>query len=809
VSAFNTKKEMDTVVEHEFALVCNEIKTKITTRLFAHAQLLRSGSSLFAASDNVTRNDWKLFNETAKINKNLPGILGVGFSLIIKKDQLQQHIQQIRNEGFSDYTVRPAGKRDVYTSIVYLEPFTDRNKRAFGYDMYSDSIRKKAMQLACDMDVAAMSGKVILVQETDKDLQAGTLMYVPVYKKGFPTNTINERRAAIIGWVYSPYRMVDLMHGILGTRDLNDIDKIHLCIYDNDDISQNSLLFDSQSNANINKADILYQTITLPIVFNNKKWTLEFSRPIEHLPFFKSKALIILISGLIITLLLFVLTFLLFYTKYKANEIAKRLTSDLKESEERFSLFMDQLPVSAFIKDKSGRNLYFNRQLIDLMGFNNWENKLNSELLIENEAIRVSDDDKKTLELGEYKYEETMKDRNGYTRTFETQKFIIRREGKEPFLGGISLDITERKKAEEDLMVAKENAEIKSANITAILGSTLDSIWAFDRDYNIVYINEVFREEFLKSFSVRLDLGISLIDSLPEVIRPIWKAKYDRVLFGKEQLTFEEAVDTNNGKIFIRTSMNPIINNGEVIGGSCFGSDITVRKLAEQELKESQEQLSNFASYLQNVREKERQLITLEIHDSLAQFLVALKMDMGFYLKKLLTENEAIKKDEVIYLMEQLINQVDKVIKTTRRIMNGLRPEQLELLGIIESIEVFLHDFEESHHIKCKFENALSCLELDSEKSVTLFRIFQETFNNILKHSNATLVTVKLTNSNGKLILEIMDNGNGFDQNQKVSQGSYGFIGMRERVKLLDGIFIISSKLNEGTHVTVEIPYEA
>ncbi|MFZ4726585.1 MAG: PAS domain-containing sensor histidine kinase, partial [Paludibacter sp.] len=458
--------------------------------------------------------------------------------------------------------------------------------------------------------------------------------------------------------------------------------------------------------------------------------------------------------------------------------------------------------------DKNGRNLYFNRQLIDLMGFKNWENTLNSDLLENNEAIRVSDDDKLAMELGIYSFEESMKDIEGHYRTFETHKFLIPREGKEPYLGGFSLDITERKKAEEDLKVAKENAEIKSANITAILGSTLDSIWAFDRDYKIVYINEVFRNEFLKSFGIRLDLGDSLIEALPEVLRPLWKSKYDKVLVNNEQITFEEAVDTNFGKIYIRTSMNPIINNGEVIGGSCFGSDITERKLAEQELNESKEQLSNYASYLQNVREKERQLITLEIHDSLAQFLVALKMDMGFYMKKVANENEVIKKEEVLYLMEQLINQLDLIIKTTRRIMNGLRPEQLELLGIIESLEVYLHDFEESHHIKCQFENTLSSVELNSEKSVTLFRIFQESLNNILKHSNATLVTVKLTNPKGKLTLEIMDNGNGFDLNQKVCRGSYGFIGMRERVKLLDGIFEISSKVNEGTRVKVEIPYE-
>ena len=243
-AAIYTKKESETVAKHEFALVCNEIRTKITTRLYSHAQLLRSGSAFFAGSDAVTRNDWKIFVENSRLNKNIPGIQGVGFSVIIKKELLQQHIQQIIKEGFPDYTVRPAGDREIYTSIIYLEPFADRNLRAFGYDMYSEPARRKAMEQARDHDAAALSGKVILVQETDIDVQAGTLMYVPVYRNGLPINSIEERQAAIIGWVYSPFRMVDMMKGILGSRDLNDNNKIHLQVYDNDSISQNSLLFE-------------------------------------------------------------------------------------------------------------------------------------------------------------------------------------------------------------------------------------------------------------------------------------------------------------------------------------------------------------------------------------------------------------------------------------------------------------------------------------------------------------------------------------------------------------------------------------
>ncbi len=312
-----TKKDSETIVKREFALVCNEITTKISTRLHSHAQLLRSGASLFATSDSVTRKDWKIFIESSKINKNLPGIQGIGFSVIIKKEQLQQHNQQIRKEGFPEYSVHPAGDREIYTSIIYLEPFVDRNLRAFGYDMYSEPTRRKAMEQASDYDIVALSGKVVLVQETDKDLQAGTLMYVPVYRKGMPINTTEERRTAILGWVYSPYRMVDLMQGILGSRNL----KIHLKIYDNDRISQNSLLFDNQGKDTIGHTDKSVETLTIPIVFNGKKWTLQFSKENGQFAYFENKVLVVLLSGFIISLLLFSLSLSLSNTRFRAQQI--------------------------------------------------------------------------------------------------------------------------------------------------------------------------------------------------------------------------------------------------------------------------------------------------------------------------------------------------------------------------------------------------------------------------------------------------------------------------------------------------------
>ena len=184
-----TKSEVDAVAKREFDFVCNEILAKIQDRLKVHEQILRSGAAFYEASENVTRAEWHCFTERQKLDQQLPGVQGIGFALLIPRQQLARHVQDIRAEGFPEYHVRPEGQRETYSSIIYLEPFADRNIRAFGYDMLTESIRREAMERARDQDAAALSGKVVLVQETNKDVQAGTLMYMPVYRAGMPCKT--------------------------------------------------------------------------------------------------------------------------------------------------------------------------------------------------------------------------------------------------------------------------------------------------------------------------------------------------------------------------------------------------------------------------------------------------------------------------------------------------------------------------------------------------------------------------------------------------------------------------------------------
>ena len=262
-----------------------------------------------------------------------------------------------------------------------------------------------------------------------------------------------------------------------------------------------------------------------------------------------------------------------------------------------------------------------------------------------------------------------------------------------------------------------------------------------------------------------------------------------------------------NGRLYWESdTISPIFDtSGQITHYLSIKEDITDRKQAEIALNKSEKLLRKFASHLQNVREEEKVAIAREIHDDLGQTLVALKINMGILKNKTLKiSNDDLK--EIIVGFDEIVNLINETIKSARRIMSGLRPELLEMNGFASAATSYLHDFEERYQIKCEFDAENSDIEMNSQQSLSFFRILQESLNNIAKHSKATLVKVQLKSEAGKLILEVIDNGIGFDVNNRGRQDSYGMIGMKERMVLLGGKLTIRSKIGKGTSVRVEIP---
>lgn len=335
-------KEEESESQKEFVLACNEVKTKIFRRINLHLQFLINANSFFEASEFVSRKEWEQFNKFSIMNESFTGVQGFGFASIVKKEELKTHIQDIRKGGFSNYMVYPVGNKDIYTSIIYLEPFNENNVRSIGFDMFSEPVMRKAMEQSRDQNMPVLSGKTVFRQDVENHVQAKTVMYVPVYKNE-TLSTVSNRQAAIMGWVFGIFQMDDLMKSILGQWNSDRDDKIGLKVYDGETISQNSLLFDSYKNRINTSNETKIRTRVVPVLFNNKKWTLVFSQPLRSPFFFSAKTLIIAIGGMIISLLLFALSYSLLITKQRAKSIAGRLSLDLSIKNQEYEQINNSL----------------------------------------------------------------------------------------------------------------------------------------------------------------------------------------------------------------------------------------------------------------------------------------------------------------------------------------------------------------------------------------------------------------------------------------------------------------------------------
>ena len=280
----------------------DDIVRGIRRRMAAYEQALHAGAALFAASNRVSREEWRIFVAQLKIGEHFPGIQGLGLAVLVPAHELAAHERAVRAEGFPGYAVRPAGGRDTYTSIVYLEPFSGRNLRAFGYDMYAEPVRRAAMQRAADTGDAALSGKVTLVQETDRDVQAGVLLYVPLYRKVSLPDTA-PRRDALAGWIYAPFRMNDFMRALLG----NAAPVVDLEIFDGDAIGEAALLFDLGETRGFQKARPALWQRRDALDIAGRRWTVVFRPQPGFIDALDATPRLILAGGGVTSLLLFVI----------------------------------------------------------------------------------------------------------------------------------------------------------------------------------------------------------------------------------------------------------------------------------------------------------------------------------------------------------------------------------------------------------------------------------------------------------------------------------------------------------------------
>ena len=314
----------------DFEYRARELVNNIAARMQAYVQALYGVQGLFASSDFVDRQEFHTYVERLELGQNFPGMQGIGFLRLVPGPQLAAHIATVQAEGFPDYAVTPPGQRSQYAPVVYLEPFDSSNQRAFGYDGLSEPVRRAAFEQARDSGLPTMTGKLLLKQERSAPVQAGFLIALPVYQNGVGRYTVTQRRSAVKGWVYAPFRMDDVM-AALGHDAQRGLD---VEIYDGEEANEMSRMFDSAPAVTANRGR---QHSVQRLSLAGRRWTLQISALPKPNGVLSDKPHAILAGGLLLSALLALLSYVLAESRQRlrvALAQSSRMGDELREGQE-------------------------------------------------------------------------------------------------------------------------------------------------------------------------------------------------------------------------------------------------------------------------------------------------------------------------------------------------------------------------------------------------------------------------------------------------------------------------------------------
>ncbi len=387
---------------------------------------------------------------------------------------------------------------------------------------------------------------------------------------------------------------------------------------------------------------------------------------------------------------------------------------------------------------------------------------------------------------------------NGQRALLETIKVPMRDEaGKLIGVMGIARDITERKNTEEEL-------RFKNTLLTTEHEVSIDGILVVDENGQIISYNRRFveiwgiMEEIIMSGSDERAIQ-SALDKLSDPEQFIERIQN---LYEHRDETSRDEFELRDGRVLERYTAPMFGPQKEYYGRIWYFRDITEQKLAAKNLAKSYAQLQRLSMHLENVRADERAKIALNLHDEMGATLAALKMRVAWLASKLPAELSHLSAEA-----GHISELVSGGIHTLRQIVSQLRPDLMSEVGFAETISKYVKQFQSHTNIECILDLPVEDLALNADQSLTVFRILQESLNNVVKHAQASRVNILFTVRTESLLMEVVDNGVGFDTSNKSKEQSIGLLGIRERALMVGGKARINSMPGKGTHVSVSVPY--
>lgn len=268
-------REVTRMEQRQFQTEAEAVMDAIAGSVRSYELVLGAGAALFQTVGEVSDDQWHTFVSSLQLSNAYPGYQGLGFAQVVRRGDIADLERSQRAAGHSEFRVRPDNGKDYRIPIVKLEPRDWRNQRALGFDMFSEAIRRAAMERARDTGLASLSGKVVLVQETEESVQAGVLMYLPVYSSEPPFTSLQERRDRLRGFVYMAMRMDDLMRAVLQRDTPAALSEFDITLHDGNKRAEEAQLFHIAPAATSGLQKYLY--FERPLEVGGRTWTVSIA----------------------------------------------------------------------------------------------------------------------------------------------------------------------------------------------------------------------------------------------------------------------------------------------------------------------------------------------------------------------------------------------------------------------------------------------------------------------------------------------------------------------------------------------------
>ncbi len=523
-------------------------------------------------------------------------------------------------------------------------------------------------------------------------------------------------------------------------------------------------------------------------------------------------------TALYIGISLLIVLVMILFQKLRVEVIADRKTFEMMQYN---TTLMNNLEGAIVSTDKNFLIVSWNKQAEIIFGWSEQEMKGRTFASVLTPAYKGSSPAtvaKEIVKNGAWSGEVTMEKKNGDIITVYISGTLLKNgEGKMTGTVSIARDITARKQTEEQLKLFNEELGKQVEEHRSELNDVVQQLVLSEKKYKLLFAGNP-----LPMLMITLpDLKITDVNDAAE--RQYGYSK--QVFVGKTMYDLLAPGDETGNNILKEQSLGyhyggqgqhkkedgtliyvELFTHGMLLDGKLtqliLVQDITEKVETENKLKEYLEEIRMLTGHLQQIREEERKTIAREIHDELGQQLTVLKMEVAWAIKKLKQpERQELK-------LEGLLETIDGTMRSVRRICSELRPTLLDDLGLVAALQWHAGQLRANTGINITIDAPEEIDNLPADIKTGMYRIFQESLTNVIRHANAKKVEVQLVVEDKMIILRIKDDGKGFDISASSKNKTLGILGMKERSLNMGGEYIIRSYPGKGTSVMVTIPIE-